>query len=248
MGSAGIVAAAAFLAGSVNAIAGGGSFITFPALIFVGLPSIPANATSTAALLPGSLAGAYGFRRELAAFQGIPLRLLAIACVLGGATGAILLLKTPQTSFDRILPWLLLTGTVVFAFGKRASGYLRKHVQVGLRTLLVGHFLLGIYGGYFGGAVGIMTMAMWTLFGMTDVKAMNAAKNILVATMNGMAVVCFVWVGAIRWAPAVTMAVFATLGGFSGAQVGRRLDPNVLRVLITVMNVVITIVFFVRAK
>ncbi|MHC5541499.1 sulfite exporter TauE/SafE family protein, partial [Singulisphaera rosea] len=202
----------------------------------------------TVALFPGSLASAWAYRDDFAKFEGLSLPAMLIASLAGGLVGAILLLVTPQTSFDGIAPWLLLVGTLTFAFGKQAGAWLRRWIQIGPKTLVCGQFLLGIYGGYFGGAVGIMTMAALSLLGHTDITAMNAAKTLIVGTMNSVAVVCFIIAGKVWWLPTLTMLLGAVLGGYSGARVARRLDPRLIRIAITLFNVVITTVFFLRAS
>ena len=165
----------------------------------------------------------------------------------GGFVGAILLLVTPAKRFDMIVPWLLLTGTLVFAFGGRASVWLRRLFRIGPIALLCCQFVLGIYCGYFGGAVGIMTLAVWSLLGMTDIRAMNATKTLVVGATNGIAVVCFILAGKIWWAQTVVMLTAAIVGGYGGAHFARRLPPERLRTGISVFNFIITAIFFLRA-
>src|ERR1035437_6565209 len=152
---------AALLAGTMNAAAGGGSFVTLPALVFAGVPSIAANATSTVALVPGALAGAWAYRHDAKPLGGVSMRMMFVMMLAGGFTGAMLLLYTPSRTFDRIIPWLLLFGSLVFTFGPRVNAWLRRVVHIGPRTVLVVQFLLGTYASYFGGAVGIMMLAAW---------------------------------------------------------------------------------------
>ncbi len=149
--------------------------------------------------------------------------------------------------FDRIVPWLLLAGTLVFAFGTRAGQWLRRYVHIGRRTLMSCQFLLGIYCGYFGGAVGIMTLATWSLLGMSDLKAMNAAKTLLVGATNAVAVVCFIVAAKVWWPQTCVMLAAAVLGGYGGARFARRLSPSRLRLAISIFNAMITAVFFWRA-
>ena len=192
-----LLLAAAFVAGAMNAVAGGGSFLTFPALVFTGVPSIIANASSTVALMPGSAASAWGFRHHFRDFPGVSFRALLAVSLAGGLAGALLLLLTPQRLFDGVIPWLLLTATVAFTFAPKLTPLLQRAVRVGPRTLVAVQFFVAVYGGYFGGAIGIMMLSAWSLFGLTDLKQMNATKTILAGAMNGVAVVCFISLGDI---------------------------------------------------
>lgn len=238
---------AGLLAGAMNSAAGGGSFITFPALVYWGMPSISANATSTVALFPGSLAGAWAYRRECRSFTGAPLKAMIWASLGGGLVGSLLLYTTPTKVFDQLIPWLLVAGTLAFACGPRLGLLVRRSIMIGPGTLLAGQALLAVYGGYFGGAVGIMMMAVWSLFGITDIRAMNAAKTMLVGVTNSAAVICFTLTGLVRWEQACLMLAGAIIGGYGGARGARRIAPHHLRIGITLFNVVMTIVFFMRS-
>jgi uncharacterized membrane protein YfcA len=235
---------AGILAGAMNAAAGGGSFVTFPALISAGVPSVIANATSTLALFPGTFASAYAFRHDFRRFEAVSLPTMLGVSLIGGV--ALLLIFSPASIFDRLVPWLLLFGAVVFAFGRQAGVALRRHVRLGRTALLATQFLLGVYGGYFGGAVGIMMMAAWSIFGLSDIRAMSAARTLLVGATNAVAVVCFVFAGLIWWPQALLMLVAAVAGGYGGARLARRADPDRLRAGITVFNFVITAAVFYR--
>jgi uncharacterized protein len=175
------------------------------------------------------------------------MRALGCASVAGGLVGALLLLYTPTTTFDSIFPWLLLFGTLAFTFGRQAGAALRRVVHIGPGALLVGQFLLAIYGGYFGGAVGIMTLAIWSLFFVVNIHALNAAKTLLVGSMNATAVVCFVIAGKVWWPQAAVMMVAAILGGYFGARVTRRLPPARIRLGITILTFLMTATVFYRA-
>jgi len=241
-----LLAAAAFGAGVMNAIAGGGSLLTFPALVFTGVPSVVANASSTVALFPGALASAWGYRNDFTSFEGVSFRSILIVSFAGGTVGALLLLSTPEKTFDVIVPWLLLAATLVFIFGPGiAKG---KHQLLRVRPLpfFVIHFFLGIYTGYFGGALGLITLAAWSLFGLTDVKAMNPNKILLGGLTNTAAVICFVVAGKVWWAQSLVMLVGAVVGGYAGARFGRTLDPRIVRMVVIAISVTATIVFFVR--
>ena len=245
-GSALLLLATAFVAGMINAVAGGGSFLTFPALVFTGVPSIIANASSTVALMPAAAASAWGFRHHFRDFEGVSLRALVAVSLVGGIAGALLLLLTPQRLFDGVIPWLMLTATVAFVFAPKLTPLLRRRVRIGPRTLVAVQFLVAIYGGYFGGAIGIMMLSAWSLFGLTDLKQMNATKTILAATMNGVAVVCFVIAGKVWWPQTLVMLAGAVTGGWLGAHLGTRMDQKVVRAMIMVISITITLVFFVR--
>lgn len=237
---------AGLLAGAMNAAAGGGSFVTLPALIFAGVPSVAANASSTVALFPGAAASVWAYRDDFRRFEGVPMPLLLAISLGGGLAGALLLLFTPQATFDGLVPWLLLIGTLAFAFGRQAGEWLRRHLRIGAKTLMAAQLALGVYAGYFGGAVGIMTLAVWSLIGLTDIKAMNAAKTLFVGVTNSVAVICFIVAGLIHWPQTLIMLLGAVAGGYSGARVARRLDPAHLRLGISVFNTLITALFFLK--
>ena len=241
-----LLSAIAFLAGVMNAMAGGGSFLTFPALVFTGVPPIIANASSTVALFPGALASTWAYRHDFQTIQGVSLRWLLIASVAGGITGALLLLFTPSQAFDAIVPWLLLGATLMFAFGRQVTPFLRRHFQLGAIGLVAIQYAVSIYGGYFGGAVGILMLAVLGLFGLTDLNAMNASKTLLNCAMNGVAVICFIIAGKVWWTQTLAMLVAAVLGGYLGARYARRLDPRLLRTIITLIGVGMTVAFFMR--
>ena len=237
---------AGLIAGTMNAAAGGGSFVSFPALVFTGVPSVAANMTSTVALFPGSFASAIAYRKDFRSFERASMKVLLPVSLAGGVVGALLLLFTSSKTFDVLVPWLLLMGTLAFAFGRQAGDWLRQRLAIGTKALIGAQFLLGVYGGYFGGAVGLMMMAVWSLFGVGDIHAMNAAKSLLVGATNTIAVVCFVIAGGVYWPQALVMLVAAVIGGYIGARVARRLDPKRLRLGISCLNVVITALFFWR--
>jgi uncharacterized membrane protein YfcA len=234
------------LAGAMNAAAGGGSFITFPALVFAGVPPISANASSTVALFPASLASAWKFREYIKPFPNVSMPAMVLLTSFGGIIGALLLLYTPSANFNQIVPWLLLTGSVAFAFGRQAGNLLRKRVAIGSGVVLAGQLLLGIYGGYFGGAVGIMMMATWALFGLSDIMIINANKTLLVGIANVMAVVLFIIAGKVYWLHTCVMMTATILGGYFGAHYTKRLNPEKLRMTIILFNFAITAAFFVK--
>lgn len=241
-----LLLAAAFGAGSMNAIAGGGSLLTFPALVFTGVPSVVANASSTVALFPGAFASAWGYRKDFTSFEGVPFRSILAVSFVGGAVGALLLLFTPEKTFDVIVPWLLLAATLAFIFGPKVAEGKYQLLRVRPLPFLIIHFFLGVYTGYFGGAIGLITLAVWSLFGLTDVKAMNPNKILLGGLTNTAAVICFVIAGKVWWTESLVMLVGAVLGGYAGARFGRKLDPRVVRGAVIAISVTATIVFFLR--
>ncbi|WP_158743258.1 sulfite exporter TauE/SafE family protein [Acidisphaera sp. L21] len=240
-------AGAGLLAGAMNAVAGGGSFVTLPALVAAGVPPVLANATSTVALFPGSLAAAWTMRAGLRPFEGVGWAAMAATSVGGGLAGALLLLITPDVTFGALLPWLLLFGTLAFTFGRQAGARLRRVITLGPAALLAAQFVLGMYGGYFGGAVGITMMAVWSLFGTGDLRAMNAARVLLVVAANATAVLCFIIAGRVAWAPALVLGATAILGSYGGARLARSADPVTLRRMIIGLCSAMTVAFFARA-
>ncbi|HKP76748.1 MAG TPA: sulfite exporter TauE/SafE family protein [Longimicrobiaceae bacterium] len=245
--SALLLAAAAFLAGAMNAVAGGGSFLTFPALVFTGVPSIIANASSTVALFPGSFASAWAYRHDFQNFPGVKFRTLLAVSLVGGILGAMLLLLTPQRTFDGVIPWLLLLATLVFAFAPRLTPRLQRRVRIGARTLVVTQFFVAVYGGYFGGAIGIMMLSAWSLFGLTDLKMMNATKTLLAGALNAVAVSLFIPAGKVWWPQTLVMLAGALAGGYLGARLARRVDQRHVRTAVIAISVTMTVVFFARS-
>jgi uncharacterized membrane protein YfcA len=231
----------------MNALAGGGSFVTLPALIAVGVPSVNANASSTVALFPGQLTTAWAYRDGLGPLGEVSLRGLLIATFIGGAIGAGLLLRTPIKTFDVILPWLLAIATVALTFGRQLGEMLRRHWHISAPAVLLVQFGLGIYGGYFGGGVGIMMMAVWSLLTDRTLKSFNAPRTLLISAANTVAVLIFIAARAVSWRETVVMLIAATIGGYLGAVVGRRAPAGAVRVGTLLVSVGITLVFFVRA-
>lgn len=238
---------AGMLGGAMNAIAGGGSFVTLPALIGAGVPSVAANASSSIALYPGGLASAFVYRGGLGRIAGVSMRPVMAATLAGGLVGALLLLWTPGVLFDRVLPWLLLIATLALAFGRRVGPALRTRFQAGVATLLIVQFLLGIYGGYFGGAVGLMMMAAWNLIDGADIKALNPARTLLVSAANSIAVLCFAVSGIVHWHAALLVAAGAVIGGFLGAVAGKRLPAASVQTATVLFAAAMTATFFLRA-
>ena len=238
--------AAAFGAGIMNAVAGGGSFLTFPALVFTGVPSIIANASSTVATFPGSFVSAWAYRKDFKPFDGVGMGAILGVSLAGSILGALLLLWTPQRTFDAVIPWLLGAATLLFAVGKHATPYLKRIFKIGPMTLLSVQFVIAIYGGYFGGAIGILMLAMFGLFGLDDIHRMNAMKTLLSGTLNAAAVVCFIIAGKVWWAETAIMFVGAILGGLTGPAVAKRMQQSHLRLVIIAIGVAMTVAFAAR--
>ena len=223
-----VIFLAAMAAGAVNSIAGGGTLISFPTLLWIGRDPIIANATSTLAIWPGSLAGAFGFRRDLATLRRW-LFLLTIPSLIGGLAGAVLLLRTPSATFEKLVPWLILGATLLFAgqeaisrkFGTLAHAH-ENPTTAWVTFVFVFQFLVGIYGGYFGAGIGILMLAALGLIGLTDLHQMNGLKNLLAICINGVAAMWFAFSGAVIWNDVLIMAVGSIAGGYIGARIARR--------------------------
>ena len=243
----------AAVAGVLNAIAGGGSFLSFPTLLFVGIPPIQANATNTVGLWPGLAASGAAYVRLLK----VPARLLwplLVTALVGGLIGGLLLVKTPQHVFEHLIPWLLLAATLLFTFGPRIRAMAGHAAPVSdlhalsLTSILLFstvNFVTGVYAGYFGGGIGFVLLAVMTAVGMTDVHNMNALRTVLAATMNAAAVVTFIVAGAVYWSQCLIMIVGALSGGWFGAKFAQRADPKKMRYVIIAIGVAMTAYFFV---
>ena len=235
---------AACAAGVLNAIAGGGSFLTFPALVFAGVPPLAANATSAVAVSPGYLGSTLGFRPELRQLPApMLLREVAVAAI-GGLIGAGLLLLTPAKLFAGIVPWLLLLATALFALGPRLSRWGGGAGQP--RWRLPGLLGVSVYGGYFNGGLGILLMALYTLTGESRLNTVNALKNLNSFVLSLLSVAAFAAAGAIVWPQALWMMLWATVGGWAGARVARRLPVRWVRALVIATGLVMSAVFFSR--
>ena len=246
-----LLSVAAFAAGVLNAIAGGGTFLTFPALVLTGVPPIAANATSALAVSPGYLGSTLGFRAELAALPRSLLIKEITLSALGGVAGALLLLVTPATVFSGVVPWLLLFATVLFAFGphlSRWAGGGPQGTQGGglARWRLPALLAVAVYGGYFNGGLGILLMALYLVCGEQRMHTVNALKNLNSFVLSVVSVIAFAIGGAIVWKQALLMAVFATLGGFAGARLARILPPRAIRAIVIVTGLVMSALFFLR--
>lgn len=241
--------AASAMAGALNSVAGGGSFISFPALIFMGLPPINANATNNTGTWVGYLSSLYAYRNDWAV-QRRELAVLVGISLLGGILGSVLLLKTPQSVFSVLVPYLLLGATLLFALNpylKKFNFSRSRGLQRSRRTFAALRLLqlaISIYGGYFGGGVGILMLALFGLMGMEDIHAMNALKTILSTCINGIAMVTFVISGAVFWPQAVLMSVGTILGGYWGVHYVKKLNPKWVRQFVTLVGFGMSLYFF----
>ena len=235
----------------MNAVAGGGSFVAFPTLLFTGVPPIPANATNTLSLWVGTAVSGGAYRRHLNLPRRVLLPLVSMG-LLGGLAGALLLIKTPAHTFLRLIPWLMLAATLLFTFGRHLTGRLSAGIshQASNAAMAGASFfelLVAIYGGYFGGGIGIMNLAMFAALGMTDIHEMNALKIVLVAVINGVAAVTFIATDSIVWPQALVMIVGAGLGGYASAHYAQKLPQSLVRAMIITLGVGMTIYFFLKA-
>lgn len=241
-----LLAAAAFLAGMLNTVAGGGTFLTFPALVYTGVPVVTANATSAVAVFPGYLAGAVGFRREISAFDRKKLLKITLATAIGGLIGSLLLLVSSNEAFSMVVPFLLVIATLAFGFGDRVQAWARKH-SFGSAEGPVGTVLVSIYGGYFNGGLGIVLLALFSLWGMRDLNLMNGLKTVLSFILSAISVVTFAAAGVVAWPQALLMMAAATAGGYAGAPLARALPRSVVRAVVIIVGASMSIIFFWRA-
>jgi len=239
-----LLAAAAFAAGAINSVAGGGSFLTFPSLVFAGIPAVVANASSTVALFPASLASALSYRDDIRALEEKRLKSWWIVSLIGGAVGAVLLLVTSDKTFRQIAPWLLLFATLLFAFGARISIALRGKLHSSQALMLALLFPIAIYGGYFGGGMGIIILAAFRLYGLTDIHGMNGVKTVLGGSLNAIAALIFIVAHQVAWRPTLLMLAAAVAGGYIGPLLARRMPPVVIRVIVITVGALMTIYFF----
>ncbi len=219
----------------------------FPALIVLGLPANIANATSNVALLPGAGSSAWAYRDELGPVAGLSVRLLASITFVFGLVGSLLLVLTPTEIFDTLIPWLLLFAFVVMVFGKRAADWLHARVTIGRRTLLATQALLGIYGGYFGGGVGLIATALYGLLANIRPRELFAIRTTMLAVANLAAAFVFIGFAMVWWQACLPMLLGSFAGGWLGALLGKRLPHQVVRVWTLLVTGATTVVFFVRA-
>jgi uncharacterized membrane protein YfcA len=241
-----VLTAAAFLGGALNALAGGGSLVTFPALLFAGLNPIDANASSVVALFPGTFSSTWAYRRSILGITEVSVTGFFILSLLGSLLGALLLLSTPSSIFAGLVPWLVLFATIVFAVGNFAPLEVIQHLKLSPRGALVVHFIISIYGGYFGGGIGFLMLAALTLFGMRDINAMNGLKMALVGVMTMTATAAFVLADVVRWSETLPMLVGSVVGGYVAARGAQLLDQRLIKGFIVVLGAGLTAFFFWR--
>ena len=239
------------LGGALNAVAGGGSFVAFPALLFSGVGPISANATNTLALWVGVTASSGAYRKHFDISRRVMIP-LTVTSIIGGLAGAFLLLHTPAHTFLRVLPWLMLGATLLFAFGSRLSRGASSFAARDASTSAIAfaslfELVVAVYGGYFGGGVGIVNLAMFATLGMTDIHAMNALKSVFGSIINGMAVITFILAGAVAWKPGIVTTAGAILGGYLGAHYAQKLPQGWIRVFVIVVGTAMSLYFFWRA-
>ena len=243
--------ASAFVAGAINSVAGGGTLLTFPTLIWLGLPSIAANATSTVALWPGTLGTVWGYRREVSTASPRML-MLVIPSVMGGILGALLLNRTPPVVFDALVPFLILFATLLFMLQapiqKRFK--LADAASHGTAQWLIGaisfQFFVALYGGYFGAGIGILTLGALSVLGLNDIHQMNGLKAILGGSVNGVATAYFIWAGMVYWPEFVVMVVGAIIGGYGGALIARRTGATTVRRIVVIVGLAMAASMFVK--
>lgn len=244
--------AAATTAGAINAIAGGGSLISFPALLAAGYPAVEANVTNTVAIWPGTVGGSLGYRRELQVQRGRLMGLL-LPCILGSLLGSIILLAAPESAFDAVVPFLIIFACAVMAFQDTLSDFAVHHklgtgehttnVPFSLQAVM---FVVAIYGGYFGAGLGIVTLAFLGILIKDDLQRLNALKGLLALLINFVAVLYFAVFGPVQWGIAIVMAVGALAGGYAGAGMARRLNRRVLRILVVGYGLVVAAILLVN--
>lgn len=260
--------AAAFLAAAVNSVAGGGTLISFPVLVWLGLPSVVANATSTVGIWPGSLGSIWGFRRELSRTDR-RMRTLVIPCLVGGAAGALLLRATTTATFDELVPFLVLFATVLFALRGTLQAWLRRRTsgegggrEGGLGLVhgegaengtprwpgagILAALVVAVYGGYFGAGMSIMNLSMLGILGMTDLLEMNALTSLFSLCVNGVAIALFAAAGLVDWPVALAMALGALLGGYGAAGIARRIGRKTLGRFVIAIGFTVSAIFFAR--
>lgn len=236
LGQAIFLFAAALFGGLLNSVAGGGSFISFPALLFTGVAPIAANATNTAAMWPGTLASTGAYWREISAEGRGILPPLVVTGLIGGLVGARILLHTPQAVFMRLIPWLLLVATLLFMASPRITGWVRDRgsANKGIRSIrmaggLLLQLVIAIYIGYFGAGAGILMLALLGLMGVENIHAMNGMKTLVVSVINAVALATFIWARVIVWPDALVMVVGAAAGGYGGARFAQKMNPQHVR-------------------
>jgi len=243
---------AALIAGAINSVAGGGSFVSFPTLLFVGIPPVNANATNTVALWPGQVASIGAYRRQFGILSWKTITPLLVTGVLGGILGGWTLLKTPQQTFLRLVPWLMLAATIIFAMSGRVTRWVRQrsasgeHHEFNTGRGVVIQTFIAFYIGYFGAGAGILILAMLALLGMDEIHSMNALKALLTTVSNGVAMLLFVFSHAVYWPETVLMVVASMIGGYFGAHFAQKTKPEYVRAIVIGIGFTLSVYFFAR--
>lgn len=237
---------AGIVTGLMNAVAGGGSFVAFPALLLIGIPAISANVTSTVATVPGQVASVWAYRHDIRAATRFDIRRLIAVSVAGGMIGAAILLGTPSAVFSGVLPWLMLLATAIFIFGSFAPKRFLLRLTIGARVVLGAQFAIAIYGGYFGAGIGFMMLAALTLYGMRDIHAMNGLKLLLALCMTVVSSAAFVYAGKVYWTEALVMCIATLIGGYGGALGAKRVKPEFIKAFIALLGTGLTVYFFIH--
>jgi uncharacterized membrane protein YfcA len=244
-----LLTAAAATGGALNSVAGGGTFIAFPALLLAGVAPVTANATATLALWPGAAASAFAYRRDVTAPASVRW-LLGITSLVGGCLGALLLLKTSDAAFEKIIPPLLLFSSLVFTLSRGNNSQIKRWSSPSAEKsimLLLGagiQFVIAVYGGYFGAGIGILMIAAWSALGMSNIHGVNGLRSLLGTVINGVAMLLFIVNHSVEWAPGLLMAVTAVLTGYFGAAYARRLPPILIRRFVLAIAWSMTVYFF----
>lgn len=241
-----LVVIAGFCAGVLNTIAGGGTFLTFPALVFIGVPPVIANATSAVAVFPGYVSGALGYQQEVRRFDRAQLLRLAAITLLGGMVGAGLLLVSSNKAFSAVIPFLLLAATLAFLFGERIRAWAAAKSRAVTPFGTAGLFVVSVYGGYFNGGLGIVLLALFALWGMSDIHQMNGLKMALSLVLSAISVAIFALGGVVNWHLALGMMVASTAGGYAGAPIARLLPKSAVRGIIAIVGFSMSLLFFWR--
>jgi uncharacterized membrane protein YfcA len=242
--------AAAFLAGAINSVAGGGTLVSFPTLVWLGLDSVTANATSTVAIWPGVIGSLWGYRRELRDAE-TRFRILLFPSLVGGLAGAVLLKWTPASTFDHLVPFLILFATLLFMAQEAVQRTLKtaggpRYTTRWLIGAILFQLAVGIYGGYFGAGIGILMLAALSILGLTDIHQMNSLKAVFAGAINGIAAAYFVWAGMVYWPDVLVMAAGAILGGWGGADAARRVGRKTVRYIVIGIGLGMAISLFIK--
>jgi uncharacterized membrane protein YfcA len=250
-GRAGVAFGAAFLAGAINSVAGGGTLVSFPALIWLGLGSVTANATSTVAIWPGTVGSIWGYRRELSDSEP-RFQWLIVPSLVGGLAGALLLRWTPPAIFDRMVPFLILFATLLFMAQEPIQRILKTNGRSAHRSAhwfagaMLFQLIVGLYGGYFGAGIGILMLAALSIMGLQDIHEMNSLKVVFAGSVNGIASLYFIWARMVYWPYVVIMAVAAVVGGYGGAGVARKVGQTAVRRIVIAIGFGMAVSLFIK--